>query len=129
MPGDFILLPPSILKPKVLWSGKQVISTIIINLIPKGKARINLTGKAKIGNKEWTIEEPRKPKCGELEKNSNTMSEAEVIIRNGELLCGVLDKAHYGATTFGLIHCVYEVKKKKIYFLFQLENIFPFFFF
>ncbi|XP_051174534.1 DNA-directed RNA polymerase I subunit RPA1 [Leptopilina boulardi] len=109
LPGDFILLPPSILKPKVLWSGKQVISTIIINLIPKGKARINLTGKAKIGNKEWTIEEPRKPKCGELEKNSNTMSEAEVIIRNGELLCGVLDKAHYGATTFGLIHCVYEL--------------------
>lgn len=37
------------------------------------------------------------------------MSEAEVIIRYGELLVGVLDKNHYGATTYGLIHCMYEV--------------------
>jgi len=37
------------------------------------------------------------------------MSEAEVIIRDGELLCGVLDKSHYGATPYGLVHCVNEV--------------------
>lgn len=37
------------------------------------------------------------------------MTEAEVIIRRGELLCGVLDKMHYGSTPYGLIHCVYEV--------------------
>ena len=110
MRGDLILLPPSIIKPKELWSGKQVLSTIIINLIPKGRAKINLTGSAKIGIKEWTIAQPRKPKCGIPFEDPKTMSEAEVIIRNGELLCGVLDKAHYGATTFGLIHCVYEVR-------------------
>lgn len=39
----------------------------------------------------------------------NNMSEAEVIIRNGELLVGVLDKTHYGATPYGLIHCMYEL--------------------
>jgi DNA-directed RNA polymerase I subunit RPA1 len=39
----------------------------------------------------------------------NTMSEAEVIIQEGELLCGVLDKTHYGATPYGLVHCVNEV--------------------
>lgn len=39
------------------------------------------------------------------------MSESEVIIRNGELLAGVLDKQQYGATTYGLIHCMYEVCK------------------
>ena len=38
------------------------------------------------------------------------MSESKVIIRDGELLTGVLDKAHYGATAFGLVHCCYEVK-------------------
>lgn len=37
------------------------------------------------------------------------MSEAEVIIRGGELLVGILDKSHYGATPYGFVHCVYEV--------------------
>lgn len=41
------------------------------------------------------------------------MTEAEVVIRNGELLVGVLDKMHYGATPYGLVHCVYEVKTEK----------------
>lgn len=41
--------------------------------------------------------------------NPNTMSEAEVIIRNGELLVGVLDKTHYGATPYGLVHCLNEL--------------------
>lgn len=39
----------------------------------------------------------------------NTMTEAEVIIRNGELLVGILDKTHYGATSYGFVHCIYEV--------------------
>ena len=33
-----------------------------------------------------------------------------MIIRDGQLLTGVLDKAHYGATAFGLVHCCYEVR-------------------
>lgn len=37
------------------------------------------------------------------------MSESEVIIREGELIVGVLDKEQYGATKYGLIHCMYEV--------------------
>ena len=37
------------------------------------------------------------------------MSESEVIIRQGELLVGVMDKAHYGNTPYGLVHCFYEV--------------------
>lgn len=28
-------LPPAILKPQMLWSGKQIISTVIINLVPQ----------------------------------------------------------------------------------------------
>lgn len=31
------------------------------------------------------------------------------VSSGGELLNGVLDKAHYGATQFGLIHCCYEL--------------------
>lgn len=33
----------------------------------------------------------------------------QVLIREGELLCGVLDKAHYGSSAYGLVHCCYEV--------------------
>jgi len=51
IPGKIKLLPPSILKPKVLWSGKQVISTVLLNVIPKDKPAINLKSSAKIGAK------------------------------------------------------------------------------
>lgn len=49
--GKIKLLPPTILKPKVLWSGKQILSTIIINIVPDGKQLINLIATAKINSK------------------------------------------------------------------------------
>ncbi|EFN81707.1 DNA-directed RNA polymerase I subunit RPA1 [Harpegnathos saltator] len=107
--GDIILLPPAIIKPKLQWSGKQILSTVIINIIPGNKARINLTSNTKISLKEWQVNEPRRWKCGKEFDDPKTMSEMEVIIRHGELLCGVLDKMHYGATPYGLIHCIYEL--------------------
>lgn len=106
---NIILLPPSIIKPVPLWSGKQIVSTVIINIIPPNQARINLTANAKISVKEWQVEKARQWKCGTEFLDPKTMSEAEVIIRNGELLCGVLDKTHYGATPFGLVHCIFEL--------------------
>ncbi|XP_071859536.1 RNA polymerase I subunit RpI1 [Bombus fervidus] len=106
---NIILLPPSIIKPVPLWSGKQIVSTVIINIIPPNQARINLTANAKISIKEWQVEKARRWKCGTEFLDPKTMSEAEVIIRNGELLCGVLDKTHYGATPFGLVHCIFEL--------------------
>ena len=47
--------------------------------------------------------------AGGSQLTDDNMSESEVIIRQGELLVGVLDKAHYGNTPYGLIHCCYEV--------------------
>ncbi|XP_076296243.1 RNA polymerase I subunit RpI1 [Lasioglossum baleicum] len=107
--GNIILLPPSIIKPVPLWSGKQIVSTVIINIIPSDQARINLISTAKINAKEWQTAKPRSWKCGVEFSDPKTMSEAEVVIRNGELLSGVLDKTHYGATPFGFIHCVFEL--------------------
>lgn len=57
-------------------------------------------------------------------KNQNDMSEAEVIIQHSELLCGVLDKKHYGATPFGLVHCVYEVLPSSLFGLFYFTLVF-----
>ncbi|KAH1018463.1 hypothetical protein HUJ05_006231 [Dendroctonus ponderosae] len=104
------LLPPAIIKPLQLWSGKQILSTVIINILPKGKVPINLKAGTKISANAWQKYPPRKWKAGgsPFEK-PNEMSEAEVIIRKGELLCGILDKTHYGATAYGLIHCIYEL--------------------
>ncbi|XP_059608966.1 DNA-directed RNA polymerase I subunit RPA1 [Phlebotomus argentipes] len=107
--GDLIFLPPTILKPKILWSGKQVLSTIILNIIPRGKALLSLTSSSKINSKAWECAKPRTWKAGGTPLEDNSMSEAEVIIRQGELLVGILDKMHYGSTAYSLIHCMYEL--------------------
>ncbi|XP_067560587.1 DNA-directed RNA polymerase I subunit RPA1 isoform X2 [Pseudorca crassidens] len=103
--GRVKLFPPAILKPCPLWTGKQVVSTLLINIIPEDHVPLNLSGKAKIGGKAWVKESPR-PVPG---FNPDSMCESQVIIREGELLCGVLDKAHYGSSAYGLVHCCYEI--------------------
>ncbi|KAM6179358.1 DNA-directed RNA polymerase I subunit RPA1 isoform 2-T2 [Erethizon dorsatum] len=103
--GRVKLFPPAILKPFPLWTGKQVVSTLLINIIPEDYIPLNLTGKAKIPGKAWVQETPRRVPSF----NPDSMCESQVIIREGELLCGVLDKAHYGSSTYGLVHCCYEI--------------------
>ncbi|KAM5193373.1 DNA-directed RNA polymerase I subunit RPA1 [Mantella aurantiaca] len=103
--GRVKTLPPAIVKPCKLWTGKQVVSTLLINVIPDDHIPLNLTGKAKIGGKAW-VKAPSRPIPG---FNPDSMCESQVIIRSGELLCGVLDKAHYGSSSFGLVHCCYEL--------------------
>lgn len=89
---------PTIVKPKHLWTGKQVITTIIKNCIPTGRPFPSLNIKSKIGPKILGI----KP---EFEK----LSDCHVIIREGELLTGFMDKSNVGATQYGLIHTCYEL--------------------
>nr|DBA29404.1 TPA: hypothetical protein GDO54_009631 [Pyxicephalus adspersus] len=103
--GRVKTLPPAIMKPCKLWTGKQVVSTLLINVIPDHHKPLNLTGKAKIGGKAW-VKPPYKQIPG---FNSESMCESQVIIRSGELLCGVLDKAQYGSSSFGLVHSCYEL--------------------
>lgn len=107
--GNIKLLPPTILKPFKLWSGKQIFSTIILNIIPEGKPAINLKSTAKVGAKSWQTQKARDWNGGGSVLKEPDMSEAEVVFRHGELLVGVLDKNHYGTTPYGLIHCIYEL--------------------
>lgn len=93
--------PPTILYPKRLWTGKQVVTTIVKNCIPEGKPLINLDAKAKTPLSCWTVPGHQPPPFD--------MSESHVVFRHGELLVGVLDKAHFGATQFGLAHCAFEL--------------------
>jgi DNA-directed RNA polymerase I subunit RPA1 len=95
------LMPPAIIKPKPLWTGKQVISTLL-NHLRKGNDRdahefkpfpgISTERKAKTPGTAFGIEQ----------------EEHLVIIRDGELLRGVLDKAAFGSTDFSLVHAVFE---------------------
>ncbi|XP_032383650.1 DNA-directed RNA polymerase I subunit RPA1 [Etheostoma spectabile] len=104
-PGRVKLLPPAILKPQQLWTGKQVVSTLLLNVIPQKAVPLNLVGKSKIPSKAW-IQVPPRAAPG---YRPDSMCDSQVVIRQGELLVGVLDKAHYGSSAYGLVHCCYEL--------------------
>ncbi|XP_058505753.1 DNA-directed RNA polymerase I subunit RPA1 [Solea solea] len=104
-PGRVKLLPPAILRPQQLWTGKQVVSTLLLNVIPEKAVPLNLVGKSKIPSKAW-IQVPPRSAPG---YKPDTMCDSQVVIRQGELLVGVLDKAHYGSSAYGLVHCCYEL--------------------
>ncbi|XP_077434020.1 DNA-directed RNA polymerase I subunit RPA1 isoform X1 [Vanacampus margaritifer] len=104
-PGRIKLIQPAILKPQKLWTGKQVVSTVLLNVIPEKAVPLNLVGKSKIPSKSW-IQVPPRATPG---YQPDTMCDSQVVIRQGELLVGVLDKAHYGSSAYGLVHCCYEL--------------------
>ena len=83
---------PAIVKPHAMWTGKQIITSVLKNVTPITHPGLTLFGKSKIEDDRW----------GEGSEENN------VIIKNGEFLCGILDKAHLGPTGGGLIHAVYE---------------------
>nr|ALK02047.1 RNA polymerase I largest subunit [Starmerella magnoliae] len=88
-----LLLPPAVLKPKALWTGKQVISTVLLNVCPANRAGINLTSSNKVKNEYW----------------GEHSAENQVLFKDGQLLIGILDKSQYGAADHGLVHAIYEV--------------------
>uniref|UniRef100_A0A1A8FWF2 DNA-directed RNA polymerase I subunit RPA1 n=2 Tax=Nothobranchius korthausae TaxID=1143690 RepID=A0A1A8FWF2_9TELE len=103
--GRVKLLPPAIFKPQCLWTGKQVVSTLLLNVIPEEAVPLNLIGSSKIPGKAW-IQVPPRAAPGYI---PDSMCDSKVVIRQGELLVGVLDKAHYGSSAYGLVHCCYEL--------------------
>ncbi|KAF8076601.1 hypothetical protein FPV67DRAFT_1573909 [Lyophyllum atratum] len=88
-----VTLPPTIWKPKPLWTGKQIISTVLKNITPPNVEGLNLNAKTKVPGYLW----------------GGDSKEDKVLFMDGELLCGVLDKAAFGASDYGLVHSVYEL--------------------
>ncbi|KAF9782967.1 hypothetical protein BJ322DRAFT_1008844 [Thelephora terrestris] len=91
--GLLVTLPPAIVKPRVLWTGKQIISTVMKNITPPNAEGLNLNAKTKVPGTLW----------------GNGSGEDKVVFMDGELLCGILDKSAFGASDYGLVHSVYEV--------------------
>ena len=77
---DGELPPPAILKPRPLWTGKQILSLVIpqVNYMKLGDAGI-------ISHKDDGI-----------------------LVKNGELHCGILLKGTVGAVPGGLVHIVWR---------------------
>ena len=92
---------PAILKPIPLWTGKQVITGFLNALIgPVGG--LSIEGKARTQGDLWG---------GKLDGNKE---EEIVIIKQNELLQGVLDKNAFGNANAGLTHTVYELLGAKV---------------
>jgi len=88
-----LTVAPAIIKPQPMWTGKQVITTILLNIKPRDVPGINLVSKNKVKDDYW----------------GKGSKENEVLFKNGELLCGILDKSQYGASQYGIVHSLHEV--------------------
>lgn len=102
-------LPPTIWKPEKLWSGKQVISTLVINLTPPNKPFLSFEIDSKINSKMLISGKPKEWISGGTKLKENEMCESQVIFHKGELLCGIMDKVNMGASKNGLVHCCFEL--------------------
>lgn len=81
---DTILPPPCILKPVQLWSGKQVFSLFL----------------PKISHNSYSQD------ANKMDQNSIPLADRHVIIRDGNLLAGILDKKTVARSEGSLIHVV-----------------------
>ncbi len=91
-------IPPAMVKPRALWTGKQVITTVLKNIRPDSHPGLTMQGKSQTVSDRW----------------GEGSEEGMVIIQDGELLCGILDKAHLGPTGGGFVHSVYETYGPKV---------------
>ncbi|EJD55108.1 beta and beta-prime subunits of DNA dependent RNA-polymerase [Auricularia subglabra TFB-10046 SS5] len=85
---DGTIPTPAILKPKPLWTGKQILSLAI----PRG---INIARSS----------DP---------PSSNPLTDDGMLIENGDILYGVVDKKTVGAAQGGLIHVVFREKGPEV---------------
>ncbi|KAF7457203.1 DNA-directed RNA polymerase [Cryptosporidium felis] len=102
--NNLVLEPPAIIRPIPLWTGKQVftslLKTLLYNLVstePEVYSSINLVSKSRTPGDSWNGRED-----GETE-------EAVVLIRNSELLQGVIDKNQIGSNSYCLVHLCTEL--------------------
>ena len=103
-PRRIAIEPPAILKPRKMWSGKQIITTLIKTIVPPNRKFLSLSGKCTTPEKCWV-------NTDHINHNVDVsgLADSQVIIQNGELLSGVVDKSQCGSKDFGLVHCVFEL--------------------
>lgn len=98
VPKIFVLFP-AIFRPRPLWTGKQLISNIIKIIVANSPYAhypgLNMESKAKLTADELS---------------GNMKDDCQVIVRDNELLQGVIDKNQVGGgADFGLMHAFHEL--------------------
>ena len=84
----------------------QLISSILLNLTPARKPPLNLVGKSKVPPRLWEGERP--PGAPASRTRDHATTESDVLVYWGELLAGVIDKAHVGALCSALLYSYYS---------------------
>lgn len=79
--------PPAIHKPRQLWTGKQLLSSVVSHF-SRGRPPITFSIGSKVPLSYW----------------GNNSDEGDFVFHKGQLLCGCLDKAQFGK--FGLVHAM-----------------------
>lgn len=92
---------PALWKPKPLWTGKQVI-TSLLNHITRGCPPCTVEKETKIPKQYFPSESYR-----DLLSKDEKISENVLLVWKNELVCGIIDKAQFGK--FGLVHTVQEL--------------------
>lgn len=91
--GRIEIVPPAVLKPKKLWTGKQVVSSILKNVTPDTHQGLTMSGKSTTEAIMWGAE---------------GSEESAVLFQDGYLCHGVLDKKQIGPSSGGFVNGVYE---------------------
>lgn len=99
--NDVEMEKPAIVRPRTMWTGKQLFSNILnfvanyeSDVLNKKTSKLSMTINSRV-NKSYFE--------GVLKE------EQQVIIRSNQLLQGIIDKNLIGASSFGLIHTFYEL--------------------
>ncbi|KAI7716778.1 beta and beta-prime subunits of DNA dependent RNA-polymerase [Hortaea werneckii] len=93
--GRIVTVPPAIFKPKMLWTGKQVVTSVLKNLIQEGYEGLTMSGKSTTDPNLWGL--------------AGAKEEGVVVFRDGYLCQGILDKKQIGPSSGGFVNAVYEV--------------------
>lgn len=90
--GTVLTVEPAIWKPRPLWTGKQVFTTVLKNTQPQEYQGLTLASKSQTSGKLWGAHS----------------EEQNVVVQDGELMGGVLDKSQIGPAGGGIINGIYE---------------------
>ena len=92
--GRVEMCSPAIWKPKPLWTGKQIITSVLMNIRPDTHQGLTVAGKSTTEGSMWGAE--GKPE------------ESDVVFSDGYFCQGVLDKKQIGPSSGGFVNAIYE---------------------
>ena len=91
----FVHIPvPAIIKPTIRYTGKQLVSALLLNITTPARPQLNLMSKAKVPQRLWP---------------TSWSEESTICFIDGLLVTGVLDKSQLGDASYGLIHSCFEL--------------------